>query len=149
MRKGRIAQRFSRVDTEALSGPVYTKRPGQAKQEIRFAPAMMRRRVYDRDQGQCQYCGSEVTYHEAQIDHVHPWYHGGHSVIPNLVTACKPCNARKSAQLIPDTLRPTTLPVYAPPNFATPTVKGSKGRRQLTRQREREAWRRSSTPEAS
>ena len=138
MPRGRIQQRFSRVDTEALSGPVYVTKPGRPKQEIRFAPAWMRRRVYERDGGQCQYCGKPVSLEAAQIDHVHPWYHGGHTVIPNFVTACKPCNQRKSAQLIPDSLRPTTLPVHQPPPWATPYPTGSQRHRAAVRKQERQ-----------
>ena len=53
---------------------------------------MTRHNIFRRDGGRCQYCG---TTKELTLDHVVPKSKGGKSTWNNLVTACKPCNARK------------------------------------------------------
>ena len=63
-------------------------------------------RVFQRDNGQCQYCGGEVAYDTFHVDHVHPWYQGGLTTIRNLVTSRLSCNKLKGSQVIPPELRP-------------------------------------------
>lgn len=53
---------------------------------------LTRANIFKRDAHQCQYCGSPK---DLSIDHVLPRSRGGGSNWKNLVTACKPCNARK------------------------------------------------------
>jgi 5-methylcytosine-specific restriction endonuclease McrA len=53
---------------------------------------LTRANVFKRDSHLCQYCGSDKNL---SIDHVLPRSRGGGSNWKNLVTACKPCNARK------------------------------------------------------
>ena len=53
---------------------------------------LTRNNVFKRDGFECQYCGSE---RDLTLDHVMPRSRGGTSNWRNLVTACKPCNARK------------------------------------------------------
>lgn len=48
--------------------------------------------IFKRDGNACQYCGSTK---DLSIDHVMPRSRGGNSNWKNLVTACKPCNAKK------------------------------------------------------
>ena len=48
--------------------------------------------IFKRDGHVCQYCGSKL---DLSIDHVLPRSRGGGSNWKNLITACKPCNARK------------------------------------------------------
>ena len=74
----------------------------------RFASKHQRSIVYKRDAGQCQYCGTDVSFFEMEVDHVHPWSRGGRTIVPNLVTSCKPCNQLKRKQLIPRELQPNT-----------------------------------------
>ena len=54
---------------------------------------MSRFNVFKRDEGKCQYCG---TNRDLTIDHVIPQSKGGKSTWTNLVTACKKCNSLKS-----------------------------------------------------
>lgn len=67
--------------------------------ELRLAKARRRTKadlrlaVLTRDGNRCRYCGVELTDKEAQIDH---WEPDGHTVLANLVTACRACNIRKS-----------------------------------------------------
>jgi len=71
-----------------------------------YAPYYLRKRVYERDGGQCQYCGTEIAMAECNIDHVIPRRHRGTTRPINLVVACRSCNKLKEGQLIPEELRP-------------------------------------------
>lgn len=53
---------------------------------------LSRNNVFKRDGFECQYCGS---VRDLTLDHVFPRSRGGRSSWKNLVTACKPCNAKK------------------------------------------------------
>lgn len=53
---------------------------------------LTRNNVFKRDSHECQYCGSK---RDLTLDHVLPRSKGGSSNWKNLVTACKPCNAKK------------------------------------------------------
>ena len=89
-----------------LNGPVRSYIPGQPPRTLpRYADAYLRRQVFSRDKGQCQYCASDVTYNACNIDHVQP-YPWGQTVLSNLVVSCQDCNALKARQHIPKALRP-------------------------------------------
>ncbi len=62
------------------------------KAAVRFSKG----NVFLRDLYTCQYCGVGLTKKDCTLDHVHPISLGGKSVWDNSVTACGPCNARKS-----------------------------------------------------
>lgn len=49
-----------------------------------------------RDTYACQYCGSTPPVSLLTLDHVLPRSLGGRSTWENVVTACRPCNARKA-----------------------------------------------------
>ena len=73
----------------------------------RYAPFFLRKKVYERDAGQCQYCGAEVTMDECNIDHVIPYgMCRGMTSKHNLVVVCRNCNELKGGQLIPEELCP-------------------------------------------
>lgn len=63
------------------------------KNRVRFS----RINVYTRDKFTCQYCGTKFRGNQRMLsyDHVVPRCEGGRTVFTNIVTACKPCNARK------------------------------------------------------
>ncbi|OKL44617.1 HNH endonuclease [Pseudovibrio exalbescens] len=56
-------------------------------------PAFTRFNVFLRDRFQCQYCG---THHDLTFDHLIPRSKGGLTTWDNVITACSPCNVRKS-----------------------------------------------------
>jgi 5-methylcytosine-specific restriction endonuclease McrA len=64
---------------------------GNASYHIKLS----RKSVYNRDKGKCQYCNKSVDRRDFTIDHIHPKSRGGGTTWNNIVTACKPCNARK------------------------------------------------------
>lgn len=55
--------------------------------------AKLRKKVFERDDFTCQYCGARGK--PLECDHVLPISRGGPNEIDNLVTACKPCNQSK------------------------------------------------------
>lgn len=65
---------------------------GSKKRGVKFS----RMNVYQRDNFICQYCGKKFRWNELTYDHIVPRSRGGRTNFSNIVTACKPCNARKS-----------------------------------------------------
>ncbi|MCG3182011.1 MAG: hypothetical protein ICCCNLDF_00052 [Planctomycetes bacterium] len=55
-----------------------------------------RRGVFERDNGQCQYCGIFVHKRAMTIDHVQPLSRGGGTSWLNCVLACGRCNNQKA-----------------------------------------------------
>ena len=62
----------------------------------RAASGMKRLRIYMRDKFRCQYCGEKKPASELTLDHILPRSRGGDNSPVNIVTACVPCNNRKS-----------------------------------------------------
>lgn len=65
--------------------------PGRA-QRIRFS----RTNVFLRDHHCCQYCRKPFPANQLTLDHVVPRSQGGRRTWDNIVTACRPCNAKKA-----------------------------------------------------
>ncbi|MEE9311019.1 MAG: HNH endonuclease [Planctomycetota bacterium] len=59
-----------------------------------------RRGIFERDNGQCQYCGIFVRRNDRTIDHVVPQSRGGRNSWDNCVLACGKCNHRKADKLV-------------------------------------------------
>ncbi len=62
----------------------------------REASGMKRLRIYMRDKFRCQYCGEKKPASDLTLDHILPRSRGGDNSPVNIVTACVPCNNRKS-----------------------------------------------------
>ena len=62
----------------------------------REAAGAKRTRIYMRDKFRCQYCGEKKVADELTLDHILPRSRGGDNSPVNIVTACVPCNNRKS-----------------------------------------------------
>jgi 5-methylcytosine-specific restriction endonuclease McrA len=62
----------------------------------RNATGMKRMKIYMRDKYRCQYCGDRKKPNELTLDHIFPRSRGGDNSPVNIVTACVPCNTRKS-----------------------------------------------------
>lgn len=67
-----------------------------------------RRRIFERDEGLCQWCGVEVDWRKhwlwpyhgnspAQVDHILARSRGGQNTDDNLTLACTRCNASRGA----------------------------------------------------
>jgi 5-methylcytosine-specific restriction endonuclease McrA len=57
---------------------------------------LSRRGVYNRDNGECQYCSVHVPYKDFQIEHIRPKSWGGKYQWNNIVTSCPECNHKKA-----------------------------------------------------
>jgi len=51
--------------------------------------------VFNKTNGKCAYCGSELSVEKFTIDHVKPTSKGGKTKMKNLLPACKRCNHEK------------------------------------------------------
>lgn len=51
--------------------------------------------VFERDNYECQYCGTKVCKHTATMDHIMPKSRGGPKSWTNIVTSCGKCNNYK------------------------------------------------------
>ncbi len=58
--------------------------------------------IFKRDSFTCQYCGAAAPDVVLQVDHINPVAGGGDNDLMNLITACDPCNAGKSARRLDD-----------------------------------------------
>lgn len=68
----------------------------EALRKKQSIPDELRQRVFMRDGWRCKGCGSRYGL---EVDHIHPESKGGTLAEDNLQTLCRPCNARKGAQL--------------------------------------------------
>ena len=66
--------------------------------------SMKRRRVFERDDYRCVYCGQQFPSEELTIDHVEAQVRGGDRSDGNLVTACRACNTLKGHRRLSDFL---------------------------------------------
>ena len=55
-----------------------------------------KRRIYDRQNGLCAYCGQHRNIKYMTVDHIIPLSKGGTDEIDNLQCTCKKCNKLKS-----------------------------------------------------
>lgn len=102
-----------------LPAVVRLKKPiASMKRAVKFS----RINVYTRDGFRCQYCGTKHTMSQLTYDHVVPRKAGGRTEWDNIVTACKPCNARKDCRTCDEAsmwplvkpVRPKALPLTPP-----------------------------------
>lgn len=63
-------------------------------------PSLNNEALFRRDNHICMYCGLSFSNQMLTRDHVHPRSRGGADNWENVVTACKPCNARKDNMTI-------------------------------------------------
>lgn len=66
-----------------------------------YIPAALRRQVYDRANGCCEYCliPEVATFAIHEIDHIIAEKHGGATTEDNLALACTICNKYKGSDL--------------------------------------------------
>jgi 5-methylcytosine-specific restriction endonuclease McrA len=62
----------------------------------RLANSFQRNAIYNRDNGNCHYCGIELIFKGFHVDHKKPWSKGGQTTLDNLVASCYMCNGAKS-----------------------------------------------------
>jgi 5-methylcytosine-specific restriction endonuclease McrA len=60
--------------------------------------AKLKRQIFIRDNGICQYCGSKAV----NADHIIPRSRGGEDSLENLVACCRSCNAFATGRVFKD-----------------------------------------------
>ena len=91
---------------------------GKVKRGVKFS----RVNIFTRDEHRCQYCAERFSASKLTFDHVTPRSCGGRTEWTNIVTACRPCNAKKANRtpdesgMFPRTLprQPKVLPLSGP-----------------------------------
>jgi 5-methylcytosine-specific restriction endonuclease McrA len=91
---------LAEYDEEIRSPSTTWKMPAVLRQRRAVPPRALgvkfsRTNVYLRDKYTCQYCFHRLPEKELTFDHVVPRSRGGRKTFTNIVTACRPCNARK------------------------------------------------------
>lgn len=66
-------------------------------------PKSVRKKVYQKFNGRCAYCGCELAYKDMQVDHIKSVYgNNGSNDIENLMPSCRMCNFYKSTYSLDD-----------------------------------------------
>lgn len=84
---------FVRSPSIVIAVPHHIRLTIASVERIWKVPPVNRQEVLRRDRHSCQYCGS---HKHLTLDHVIPVSRGGLHTWDNVVTACAPCNQRKS-----------------------------------------------------
>ena len=89
-----IRVEYLRFDTQLMQNPDIT---GAEYQRGTLYGWQLRHYLFARDNWQCQYCDKPGTKQRTlTLDHIIPESRGGPTVVGNLITACKPCNTKKT-----------------------------------------------------
>jgi 5-methylcytosine-specific restriction endonuclease McrA len=87
--------------TWRLANPYKAMLKNLRKRGQRLVDAADLKYIFERDNGECQYCGSTE---QPSLDHRHPVSRGGDSSIDNLCVACQSCNSRKGTKTVEEFL---------------------------------------------
>jgi 5-methylcytosine-specific restriction endonuclease McrA len=80
-------------------------------------PLPLKREVFQRAGGRCEYCGLSQAGQEAQfhVDHIRPLADGGATALENLALACVSCSLRKGARrAASDPVTGRAAPIFHP-----------------------------------
>lgn len=86
-----------------LDLPAIVACDGSKLTPINSNPPLSNQGLFNRDNGQCLYCGHFFTFTELSRDHVQPTSRGGENKWENVVAACKRCNQHKGNLLLSET----------------------------------------------
>jgi 5-methylcytosine-specific restriction endonuclease McrA len=94
----------------SIQKPSVVRLKTYARQErrVRFS----RENVFRRDKYKCMYCGCIGTAKTLTMDHVVPRSKGGKTSWDNIVSCCRPCNAKKAAK----TPEEAKMKLHGPPH---------------------------------
>lgn len=91
----RLTGERSRITTTSI---IAIKGRAQHPGALRKIPPLNNRELFRRDRQMCAYCGHRLPGSQLTRDHVVPVSLGGCDIWMNVVTACRPCNQRKSGR---------------------------------------------------
>ncbi|MGJ7490329.1 HNH endonuclease [Variovorax sp. ZT4R33] len=77
-------------------------------------PGLSNSKLFARDRNICAYCGGHFHEDELTREHIIPFAQKGIDVWMNVVTACKPCNHRKSSRTPEQAGMPLLYAPYVP-----------------------------------
>lgn len=66
------------------------------KKDLKFYKSFTRKHILERDNGECCYCGKELSLNKMTYDHVLPKSRGGQTNWNNIVSCCLRCNSKKN-----------------------------------------------------
>jgi len=77
-------------------------------------PGLTNSKLFARDRNLCAYCGELFDEHDLTREHIIPFAQNGIDTWMNVVTACKPCNHRKSHRTPEQAHMPLLYTPYVP-----------------------------------
>jgi HNH endonuclease len=77
-------------------------------------PGLTNSKLFSRDRNVCAYCGGHFHEDELTREHIIPFAQKGIDTWMNVVTACKPCNHRKSSRTPEQANMPLLYAPYVP-----------------------------------
>ena len=77
-------------------------------------PSLTNSKLFARDRNVCAYCGDQFAETELTREHIVPFAQNGRDIWMNVVTACKPCNHRKSNRTPEQAHMPLLYAPYVP-----------------------------------
>lgn len=80
-------------------------------------PLPIRRQIFERAHGNCEYCKNQQNYSTApfSVEHILPWSKGGGNTLGNLALSCPACNSHKyTKQTALDPLTRKFVPLFNP-----------------------------------
>ncbi|HEY9448059.1 MAG TPA: HNH endonuclease [Burkholderiales bacterium] len=80
----------------SASSIIAIKGRAMAMKSFNQVPPLNNRELFHRDRQVCAYCGGLFAIGKLTRDHILPFSRGGRDSWMNVVTACRPCNERKS-----------------------------------------------------
>ena len=90
----------------------HTHNPGNLRHD--YIPPLNNQTLFKRDAHLCLYCGQRFPSSQLSRDHVRPLSQGGRDKWTNVVTACRPCNHRKSSRTPEQAGMPLLYTPYVP-----------------------------------
>ena len=109
----RYTDKVIRAGQEFIKLPAVMKLIKLVRTIFRTHVPFSKRNVMIRDGFVCKYCGSNS---DLTIDHVIPVSRGGKTTFENCVTACKPCNMKKTNKM------PTEAQMFIKKSPSAPTI---------------------------
>lgn len=77
-------------------------------------PSLTNAKLFARDRNMCAYCGDALDEHDLTREHIIPFAQHGQDTWMNVVTACRPCNHRKSHRTPEQAHMPLLYAPYVP-----------------------------------
>jgi HNH endonuclease len=82
-----------------------------------YVPVMLKKLVFDRAKGNCEYCRSQAKFavDPLVMEHIYPLSRGGKTIDSNLALACQTCNNCKYTKITaPDPVTGEEVPLFNP-----------------------------------